>query len=128
MKFASCLILAAAVALAASTTAAQTNRVATNTPAAVAKPKARSKPYSGSVASVDRDAKTFTITLEKGKRKILRITAKTKFKKGGALATFADLDLGESVKGTAHLDSSSNLVASTVNIVVPNTPADDTAH
>jgi hypothetical protein len=129
MKFASCLILSATLTLAAFTAPAQTNLspASTNTPPTAVKPKARSRPYSGSVISVDRDAKTFTITLEKGKMKILHITAKTKFKKDGAPAAFADLDLGESVKGTAHLDESSNLVASTVNILVPKPAPDDAA-
>jgi hypothetical protein len=130
MKFASCLILALALVLAAFTTRAQTNlpSASTNTPPPAAKSKARSKPYSGSVISVDRDAKTFTITLEKGKMKILHITEKTKFKKGGALAAFADLDLGEAVKGYAHEDDSGILIASTVNILLPKAAPDDTAH
>jgi hypothetical protein len=91
----------------------------TNSPDATPKPKkakAVSKPYSGTVASVDRDEKTFTITLEKGKSKTLKVTAKTKFKKDGEAATFADVDLGELVKGSMHTNKSGDMVATTVNI------------
>lgn len=130
MKFVFSFLLVVALSLAGSAARAQTNLqpAATNAAPAVAKPKAKSKAYSGSVVSVDRDAKTFTITLAKGKTKILHVTAKTKFKKAGILAAYDDLDLGESVKGSAHLDSSGNLIASTVNIIVPVAASDDTGH
>ena len=130
MKLASCLIIALAVSFAGFTARAQTNSpsVSTNAPSPAAKPKSKSRPFSGSVISVDREAKSFTISLEKGKLKILHTTPKTKFKKAGAAASFADLDLGESVKGSARLDQSSNLVASTVTIIEPKAGSDDAAH
>lgn len=127
MKFAVYLTLAVGLAGAGLVASAETNSpsTATNAVQPGAKRKSTARPYSGSVISVDREAKTFTVSLVKGKLKVIHISAKTKFTKDGAAASFADLDLGESVKGTAHLDQSSNLVASTVAILVPKSGAAD---
>ena len=109
--------LLAALTLAASSTNAQTNAPSSSTnkaPAAAAKPKA--KRYAGTIASVDKDAKTITITLASGASQTLHITSKTKITKDGEPGVFADAVAGKRVKGSERQDDSGNWVAGTVNI------------
>ena len=106
-----CLVLLTALTLTAFSANAQTNSApaSTNKPAGAAtKPKATSKPYAGTVASVDSAAKTFTITLHMG--------SKTKIKKDGEPATSEDIVVGQRVRGYEHKDEAGTLVATTVNI------------
>jgi hypothetical protein len=111
-----CLVLVTAVVMAASTTHAQTDSstTTTNNPPAPAKPK--SKPYSGVVASVDSVAKIFTVTSASGTSKTLHVTSMTRIKKDGVPATFADVAVGDKVKGAERKDDSGNMVARTINI------------
>jgi len=109
--------LLAALTLAASSTNAQTNAPSSSTnkaPAAAAKPKA--KRYAGTIASVDKDAKTITITLASGASQTLHITSKTKITNDGEPGVFADAVAGQRVKGSERQDDSGNWVAGTVNI------------
>jgi hypothetical protein len=114
-----CLVLLTAVTMAALTTNAQTNSTesSTNTPPAAAKPKP--KRYMGKIDSVDNDAKTITITSASGVTQTIHISSKTRIKKDGEPATFADATVGEKVRGTERQDDAGNWTASTVNIGEP---------
>jgi hypothetical protein len=115
-----CLVLLTAVTLAAFTTQAQTNSMSSGTnkpPGATAKPKA--KRYFGTIASVDKDAKTITVTLAGGASLTLHVTSDTKIRKDGEPGVFADAVVGQKVRGAERQDDSGNWVAATVNIGEP---------
>jgi hypothetical protein len=118
-----CLVLLTAVTMAAFTAQAQTNAMpsGTNKPPAAAKP--RVKRYAGKIASVDKDAKTITITLANGTSQTIQITSNTKIKKDGQPGTFADAVAGQKVRASEHQDDSGNWVATTVNIGEPKPSA-----
>ncbi len=119
-----CLVLLAALTMAAFSTNAQTASPpsSTNKPAAAAaKPKA--KRYAGTIASVDKDAKTITITLASGASQTIHITSDTKIKKDGKPGIFADAVVGQKVRAFERQDDSGNWVVSTVNIGEPKLKA-----
>ncbi len=119
-----CLVLLTAVTMAAFTTQAQTDASSSSTnkpPAAAAKPKA--KRYAGKIASVDKDAKTITITLASGASQTIHITSNSKIKKDGEPGTFADAVVGQKVRASERQDDSGNWVATTVNIGEPKSKA-----
>jgi uncharacterized lipoprotein NlpE involved in copper resistance len=115
-----CLVLLTAATLAAFTTQAQTNAMSssTNKPStAPAKPKV--KRYAGTIASVDKDANTITITLASGASQTIHVTSNTKIRKDGQPGVFADAVVGEKVRAFERQDDSGNWVAVTVNIGEP---------
>jgi hypothetical protein len=118
-----CLVLLAAVTMAAFSTNAQTNAASsgTNKAPAVAKPKG--KRYAGTIASVDKDAKTITITLASGASQTIRTSSKTKITKDGEPALFADAVVGQKVRGTERQDVSGNWAATTMIIGEPKPKA-----
>jgi hypothetical protein len=118
-----CLVLLTALTMAAFSTNAQTDSSSssTNKPAAAAKPKA--KRYAGTIASVDKDAKTITVTLASGASLTIHVTSDTKIKKDGEPGIFADAVVGQKVRGLEREDSSGNWVAGTVNIGEPKPKA-----
>jgi hypothetical protein len=113
-----CLVLVTAVTMAADTAHAQTSAATTSTNAPAAKPRPKSKPYSGTIASADSDAKTITVTLANGESQTIKITSKTRIKKGpdGEPATLADATAGQKIRGYEHKDDAGDWVATTVNI------------
>jgi hypothetical protein len=115
-----CLVLVTAVTLAAFTTQAQTNSMSSDTnkpPGAAAKPKV--KRYAGTIASVDKDAKTITITMASGVSRTIQTTSNTRIRKDGEPAVFADAVVGQKVRGSERQDESGNWVAVTVLIGEP---------
>ena len=119
-----CLVLVTAVTMAAFTTQAQTDSTSSSTnkpPAAAAKPKARR--YAGTIASVDKDAKTITVTLSSGASLTIHVTSDTKIKKDGEPGIFADAVVGQKVRGLERQNDSGNWVAGTVNIGEPKPKA-----
>ena len=118
------VVLLAALTLAAFSTNAQTNAPSSSTnkaPAAPAKPKG--KKYAGTIASVDKDAKTITITLASGASQTIHISSKTRITKDNEPGVFADAVVGQKVRGTERQDDSGNWVASTMNIGEPKPKA-----
>jgi len=94
--------------LAQSTNKPPTQKAAPAKPADADKP-AKSGPFHGKLAALDKVAKTITV----GKRSF-QITSETKLKKAGKPATLDDAVLGETVSGYVKaLDG--KLVASSVN-------------
>jgi hypothetical protein len=87
----------------------------TNAPTAQAPaPKKHGLPFHGKVASLDAAAMTFTVgTLTIG------ITSTTKLTKDGKPAVFADLTVGENVRGAYKKDDSGKLNATSVKIGAP---------
>jgi|SRR5271157_312107 len=115
-----CLVLLAALVMAAFSTNAQADASSssTNKPAAAAaKPKA--KRYAGTIASVDKDAKTITITLASGASQTIHVTSNTKIRKDGEPGVFADAVVGQKVRASERQDESGNWVATTVSIGEP---------
>ena len=66
---------------------------------------------SAALASVDADAKTFTV----GKRTI-KVTDQTKITKQGAAATMAEISLGEKVSGSYWRKDDGSLEAKNVKV------------
>jgi hypothetical protein len=73
------------------------------------KPKRDTVPFNGKIASVDKDAKTFTI----GER-TFQITAETKIMKAGKAATLGDAVVGEEVGGVAKKSEDGKLMVTSV--------------
>jgi len=115
-----CLVLLTAVTMAAFTAQAQTDAASssTNKPATAA-PRPRGKPYRGTIASADKDAKTITVTLASGASLTLHVTSDTKIRKDGQPGIFADAVVGQKVRGSERQDDSGNWVAGTVIIGEP---------
>ena len=82
-------------------------------------PSRNRNPIVGKIASVDTDAKTFTVTLASGASQTIHITSRTRIRKDGQPATLADAAAGLKVSGTEREDDSGNWVANTVNIGEP---------
>src|ERR1019366_1410843 len=119
-----CLVLLAALTMSAYSTNAQTDSSSSSTNKPVTAPaKPKAKAYNGTIASVDTDAKTFTITQASGASQTIHIGAKTKIKKDNQPATSADIVAGQKVKGYEHKDDSGDWVANTVNIGEPKPKA-----
>jgi hypothetical protein len=117
-----CLVLTTALTLAAFTAQAQTDATST-APAKPAPAKTPMKRYFGTIASVDNDAKTITVTLANGSSQTIHIGSKSHIKKDGEAATLADAAAGQKVRGTDHKDDAGNWVANTVNIGEPKPKA-----
>jgi hypothetical protein len=115
-----CLVLLAALTLAGYSTNAQTDSSSpsTNKPA-TAPARQRGKAYNGTIASVDNDAKTFTVTLASGESQTIHFTSTTRIKKDGAPGTSADIVAGQKVRGTERKNDAGDWVASTVNLGEP---------
>ena len=115
-----CLVLVTAATLAAFTTQAQTNSMTSDTnkpPGAAAKPRA--KRYAGTITSVDKDAKTITLTLASGASLTVHVTSATRIRKDGEPGVFADAVVGQKVRGSYRQDESGNWVAFTAIIGEP---------
>lgn len=105
-------------ALAASKKAASPTPAASASPAAAASPamKApRSIPFRGMVASVDQNAKTFTIAGKEASRTFM-VTEKTTVTKAGTAAAMKDLAANDAVRGSYWKQADGKLEARTVKI------------
>jgi len=112
-----CLVLVTVMTMAAYSAQAQTDSSTTTTNTApAAKPKPKSKKYMGTIASVDSDAKTITVTLASGDSQTIKITSKTRIKKDGEAATLADAAAGQKVQGYERKNDAGDWVAGSVNI------------
>ncbi len=110
--------------MSAYSTNAQTNSSSSSTNKPAAAPvKPKGKAYNGTIASVDNDAKTFTITMANGTTQTIHYTSKTIIKKNRQPATSADIVVGQKARGTERKADSGDWVASTVNIGEPKPKA-----
>jgi hypothetical protein len=75
-------------------------------------PKAKSPPFRGKLAVVDKTAKT--ITLDDKSKRTFQITSETKLMKNGKPATLDDGVVGEPVTGTYQKEDDGKLVAKVV--------------
>jgi Cu/Ag efflux protein CusF len=113
-----CVIVLASLTLAVTSGHAQADATATSTNTAPpAVKKAKSKRFSGKVASVDNDSKT--VTLAGATAKTVKITSKTKIYNEGQPGTLSDVTVGAHVYGQEHEDADGNMVASTLRIGEP---------
>jgi hypothetical protein len=115
----SCLFLLAA-GLATGAVLAQTNTPSTST--STNRPARAPRPvrYSGKIASLDTQAKSFI--LEGPAKDELLISSTTRITKAKQPATFEDLAVGQQVNGTKRMNASSNYVALTVVVGDPRPP------
>ena len=118
-----CLALITAVTLAATTGHAQTDSTSGTNKAASVPPKPKAKRYAGKIDSVDKDAKTVTITSARSGSQTLHITSKTRIMKDGEPATLEDAAAGLRASGSERQDDSGNWVATTLNIGQTKKPA-----
>jgi hypothetical protein len=111
LKLGALSILTAAIALAPTASFCQeaTQDKAATESADAAKPKRENIVFRGKVASVDKDAKTFTV----GQR-TFHVTDETKIKKAGKDATLADAVVGEEVAGQYKKGDGDKLMALSV--------------
>jgi hypothetical protein len=93
----------------------------TNKPAAAA-PRLI-KRFTGKIASLDAQAKTFTV--ESATNDVVQITSQTRIAKDRKPATFEDLAVGQTVTGAKHQDATGTWVATTVSVAVPKPPTTD---
>ena len=86
---------------------------ATNAPAATtpAPKKHAGTPFHGKVVAVETNAMTFTVGTM-----TIAITSETKITKDGQPAVFADITVGEAVRGSYKKDDAGKLNATTVRI------------
>jgi len=75
--------------------------------------------FKGSISAVDPKAMTLAITLADGDRgfQLFKVTAKTKFSRGGKPATFEDVEVGKPAEIVVNTRSQSD-EAVTINIIV----------
>jgi hypothetical protein len=97
--------------LAADATAKPTNKVPAKAEAAAQKTKAKRDwyPFSGVVASVNKQAYTISLQKKEGER-VLRFDSKSKLEIEGKPAVLADVKVGSYAHGTLHKDSAGNEV------------------
>jgi len=82
------------------------------------KPKSDRYPFSGKVKAADKTA--MTVTLEgKTKERVVAVTSETKISKDGKPATFGDIAVGETIRGTVKKDAEGKEHAATVLIGAP---------
>lgn len=94
----------------------------TNAPATTPAPKKKSLPYHGKVASVDAQAMTFTVGTT-----TINVTSRTKITKDGEPGVFADITVGETVRGAYKKDDDGKYNASSVRIGAAKKPAPATS-
>jgi hypothetical protein len=104
------------VTMAAFSAHAQTDSSTTNTPATKPAPRPRAKAFSGTIASVDSDAKTITVTLTNGVPQTYHINSKTRITKDMEPATLASATAGLKVRVYAKKDDDGSMVATSVAI------------
>lgn len=122
-----CLFLLAACA-GGNIVLAQTNApaAATNKPAATA-PRLN-KRFTGKIAKLDAQAKTFSLestATDPAASAPTQVNAETKVTMDKKAATFGDLAVGQSVTGFKHQDTEGKWVATAVNVAVPKPPTVD---
>jgi len=121
-----CLFLLAALA-GGNLALAQTNAAATtNKPTATA-PRL-SKRFTGKIASVDAQAKSFSLertASDPAASAPTLVNAQTTITKDKKAATFDDLAVGQAVTGAKHQDADGRWVATAVNVAVPKPPTVD---
>jgi hypothetical protein len=100
---------------------AQTAATATNKQVATA-PRL-TKRYTGKIASLDAQAKTFI--LQGAPADPTEVTSDTKITKDKKPATFEELAVGQMVTGAKHQDADGKWVATAVNVAVPKPPTVD---
>jgi len=98
-------------ALAADATAKATNKVPAKAEAPVQKAKVKRDwyPFSGVVASVNKQAYTITLQKKEGER-VIKFDSKSKLEIDGKPAVLADVKVGSYAHGTLHKDSAGNEV------------------
>jgi len=104
----------------------------TNTPATTNKPAATaprlSKRFTGKIAKVDAQAKSFTLestASDPAASAPTLVNSQTIITKDKKPATFDDLAVGQAVTGAKHQDPEGKWVAATVNVAVPKPPTVD---
>lgn len=107
--------LAAAVMAAPGVSRAQDS---TNAPAAQTPASKKHMQYQGKITAVETNAMTFTVGT-----KTYAITSETKIVKDGKPAIFADIAVGETVRGYSKADDAGKLTATTVRLGAPKKKA-----
>ena len=102
--------------------AGATNAVAAPGAKAVAESKGRGLPFHGTIAAIDKSAKT--ITMEGKKQRVFHITAETKIHKDKAVSNLAAVTAGATVGGYAREmpDGKLNLVTLNINSAASKPP------
>jgi hypothetical protein len=119
-----CFILVTALTMAAYSAHAQADSsTSTTTNKAPAAPKPRAKRGSGTIASVDSDAKTITFTLASGETQVVKITSKTKLKKDGQAATLSDFAAGQKATFYSKKNDAGDNEATSVTVGMAKKPA-----
>jgi hypothetical protein len=114
----SAIVLAALTCVTWPTQAQDATAPATN---AVARPRANNR-YSGIIESIDSANMVLTLKVKTNETKV-KLTSTTKIKKDGQPATFADVAVGQRVRGAGKKGEDLNWTATTVDIVTkPRTP------
>jgi len=117
-------LLAAAMAAAPGRSFAQTNKESKDKPAAGAPAERPAKkpsvlPFRGTVAAVDKTAKTITV----GER-VFQVTSETRIFKQEKPATLDDVKVGEAIRGSYKKTDEGKLVAQRIRVgPVPEAPA-----
>lgn len=98
-------------ALAVDATAKATNKIPAKAEAPAQKAKAKRDwyPFSGVVASVNKQAYTITLRKKEGER-VIKFDSKSKLEIEGKPAVLADVKVGSYAHGTLHKDSAGNEV------------------
>ena len=101
---------------------AATNAAASNVPKAATEPKGRGLPFHGTIAAVDKSART--ITMEGKKQRVFHITAETKINKDKVASNLAAVTAGAAVGGYAREmpDGKLNLVTLNINSAASKPP------
>lgn len=86
--------------------------------------KARGVPYAGTVATVDKAAKTITIKKKEASR-VFEITAETRISKSGKPATLDDAIIGEEAAAYGHEQNGKHIAQSLRLGTKPEDPSSD---